>query len=215
VILPPLYAVCDADVCERARVPLVDLAAACLGGGARLLQLRAKGAASGWFLEAAKAVVALAHASGGRVIVNDRADIACLSGADGVHIGQEDLPPAEARAVVGADAVVGISTHTVEQVEAACSAAIAPGLPAYIAIGPVFQTATKETGYASVGLEMVRRAAAVTRRAGVPLVAIGGITIETAPDVIASGAASVAVITDLLVGGDAAARVRHCLDRLR
>ena len=146
------------------------------------------------------------------MIANDRADIARLGGADGVHVGQDDLDPASIRRIVGGNAIVGLSTHTMEQVRAASR------LPVdYIAVGPVFDTASKETGYHAVGLPLVREARAFLDNAGLqlPLVAIGGITLDTAAAVIAAGAASVAVISDLLSTGDPAARVREYLAVLR
>jgi thiamine-phosphate pyrophosphorylase len=187
----------------------VDLAAAYLRGGARFLQLRAKQASGAEFLDLASRVVEQARATGAAVIVNDRADIARLAGATGVHLGQEDLAPADVRRIVGDTALVGLSTHTVEQMEAAVHQPVT-----YVAIGPVFGSGTKATGYDAVGLEMVRAAAARARAAGLPLVAIGGITLETASAVLQAGAASVAVIGDLLVTGDPQARVRAFLERL-
>ncbi|HVH25385.1 MAG TPA: thiamine phosphate synthase [Vicinamibacterales bacterium] len=199
----------DADVARRFGWTMVDLASAFLEGGASLLQLRAKEAPSGWMLETASAIVERSHQAKALVIVNDRADIARLSGADGVHVGQDDLSPAAVRRVLAADALVGLSTHTDEQVEAALLQPVS-----YIAIGPVFQTGTKSTGYDSRGLEAVQRAAARAGGRGLPLVGIGGVTLETAPDVLRAGASSVAVIGDLMVGRDPAARVREYLKRL-
>jgi len=212
VILPPLYAIVDADVAAAAGWTLVDLASACLAGGATLLQVRAKDASSGWLLDTAALIVERAHAAGTRVVVNDRADIARLAGADGVHLGQEDLRPAAARAIVGDAAdetIVGLSTHTLDQIEAALAQPVS-----YLAIGPVFATATKATGYQAVGLDRVREAAGRARTRQLPLVAIGGITLESAPGVLQAGAASVAVISDLLSGGDPERRVRAYLERL-
>jgi thiamine-phosphate pyrophosphorylase len=213
-------AIVDGDVAARLGWTMTDLAAAYLSGGATLLQLRAKHASSGWLLDIATTIVTLAHRASATVIVNDRADIARLSGADGVHVGQDDLAPHSVRQIVaaapgpgdieaGVETIVGLSTHTPEQLEAAIDAPVS-----YIAIGPVFATDTKMTGYAGLGLETVRRAAARTRERGVPLVAIGGITLETAPEIIHAGATTVAVISDLLAGGDPAARVRAYLSRL-
>jgi thiamine-phosphate pyrophosphorylase len=202
----PLHAIVDADVSARYGWDVRDVARAFLAGGARLLQLRAKNVASGLMLQWAESIVALARPCGAQVIVNDRADVARLAGADGVHIGQDDLSPAAARALVGPDAIVGVSTHDEGQIAAALREPVT-----YIAIGPIFGTATKDTGYAPVGLEMVQRAS----RAGTPVVAIGGITLERAPGVIAAGAASVAVIGDLLTTGNPEERVRAYLQRLR
>jgi thiamine-phosphate pyrophosphorylase len=241
---PPLTAILDADAASRAGWQLLDLAGAYLKGGARLLQVRAKNASGASFLEAASAIVALAHREGAVVIVNDRADIARISGADGVHVGQDDLAPAMVRAIVGDDAIVGLSTHTPEQLAAAChldefpqpfglpqppgfppplgtprstGAAGSPRAPvalSYVAIGPVFATTTKATGLDALGLDRVHAAAAVTRARGLPLVAIGGITLDRVAEVLRAGATSVAVISDLLSTGDPQARVRAYLLRL-
>jgi thiamine-phosphate diphosphorylase len=209
VPLPTLNAILDADAAARAGWTLVDLAAAYLDGGARFLQIRAKEASSAWLLETASAIVTRARDAGAMVIVNDRADIARLSGADGVHLGQDDLSPSAARIILGDHAVIGVSTHTAEQVDASRREPVS-----YLAIGPVFTTSTKPTSYSGIGLARVGDAAAVARADARPLVAIGGITLETAADVIRAGAASVAVISDLLSTGDPAARVRAYLRRL-
>ena len=161
-----------------------------------MLQLRAKDLPSGAFLELADALVALAGDYKALVIVNDRVDVARLSGAGGVHVGQEDLPPATAREQLGPEAVVGFSTHTVTQLEAAMSEPVS-----YIAVGPVFGTSTKETGYTAVGLDLVSAAAGIT--IPIPVVAIGGVTLDNARSAIDAGASSVAVISDLLVGNPA------------
>lgn len=142
------------------------------------------------------------------VIVNDRADIARLANADGVHVGQDDLGPVEVRGILGDAAIVGLSTHSIDQLRAGLQLPVS-----YVAIGPVFPTPTKETGYRAVGTEIVSEAAAVLRDRAVdlPLVAIGGITLARAADVIRAGASSVAVISDLLVTGNPEARVREYL----
>src|SRR5882672_269280 len=114
-----LYAVLDADVAARSGWPILDLAAAYLRGGARLLQLRAKSMPGDAFLATASALVQLARRHQARLIVNDRGDIARLAQADGVHVGQEDLAPAAVRRLLGDAAVVGLSTHTTEQVDGA------------------------------------------------------------------------------------------------
>jgi len=185
---------------------LVDLASACLTGGATFLQVRAKQAASGWLLDTTAAIVDRARDADAIVIVNDRADIARLANADGVHVGQDDLAPGAVRSIVGPARLVGVSTHTAGQLEAALREPVD-----YVAIGPVFSTATKDTGYAAIGLDRVRAAAWAARAAGLPLVAIGGMTLERAGTVIDSGAASVAVIGDLLSTGNPEARVREYL----
>ena len=155
---------------------------------------------SGPFLELCDAVVAMAIVYGARVIVNDRADLALICRAAGVHLGQDDLPPAAARALLGPEAIVGWSTHTLAQVQTAGDLPVS-----YVAVGPVFGTRTKDTGYDPVGLDLV--AAAVARSRGRPVVAIGGITLDTVRSVWRAGASTVAVIGDLLRGGDPAARV--------
>ena len=175
-----------------------------LAGGARLIQLRDKTPSSASRLALADAAVARTRPAGALLIVNDRADIAAMSGADGVHVGQEDLGVAEARALVGPGAMVGISTHDAAQVDAAAKTDAT-----YIAVGPIYGTATKETGYTARGLDLVAYAARQQR----PVVAIGGITLERAPEVIAAGAASVAVISDLL-REDPAEMVRRFRRRL-
>jgi thiamine-phosphate pyrophosphorylase len=198
--LPPLQAIVDADAAAQAGWDPEALAQAFLDGGARLLQVRAKHLASGALLELSRAVVSRARRMGADVIVNDRADVARLAGAAGVHVGQEDLSPADTRAVVGPDAIVGFSTHTLEQFERALREPVS-----YLAIGPVFGTSTKDTGYEAVGLALLEAAARLAPQC--PIVAIGGVTLENADSAWAAGASSVAVIGDLLHGGDPRARV--------
>ena len=197
---PALHAILDVDTAERAGWAPADLARAFLGGGATWIQIRAKQRPSANFLELCDSVVRSAEAHRATVIVNDRADLALLSGATGVHVGQDDLTPASVRRLLGPDAIVGYSTHTTDQFDAALFEPVS-----YIAVGPVFGTRTKETGYEAVGLELVSAAAA--RASGRPLVAIGGITLDRVPGVIAAGASAVAVIGDLLAGNDPAKRV--------
>jgi len=199
--LPTLTAIVDVDVSERAGWTPLDLARAFLDGGARLIQIRAKHLSSGAFLSLADDIVRLARDCDARIVVNDRVDVARMSDAAGVHVGQDDMPPAEARALLGPDAMIGFSTHSPAQLAAAVREPVT-----YVAVGPVFGTQTKETGYTPVGLELVRHA--VEQSAGLPVVAIGGITLDRAASVLAAGATNVAVISDLLTGGDPAARVR-------
>ncbi len=204
-----LYVICDADICARAGWTLVEFVEACLEGGARFLQVRAKSVAGRDFFAATAAIVGRAKGAGAVVVVNDRVDIALLAGAGGVHLGQEDLPPARARAIAGANAIIGLSTHTPAELHLALEQPVN-----YIAIGPVFGTMTKETGQEAVGLDHVRHAAARTAARSMPLVAIGGMTLERAASVIRCGAQSIAVISDLLATGDPKARVREFLDAL-
>ena len=163
---------------------------------------------SGAFLDLANAVVSDATSANATVIINDRADIARLSSAHGLHVGQTDLSPADSRTVIGMSPILGLSTHTKEQWEAALQEPIS-----YIAIGPAFGTGTKETGYQPVGLDVVAAAARAAAGAHLPAVAIGGITIDNARSVIDAGAASVAVISDLLKG-DPETRCREFLRAL-
>jgi thiamine-phosphate pyrophosphorylase len=204
--LPPLYPVVDVDLCGARGLDPLALVAAVIHGGARLIQLRDKDPSSGARLARADAVAVLTRRAGVLLVINDRPDLARMCGAGGVHVGQEDLPVEEARRVAGPGVLVGVSTHDETQL----AAAIATSAD-YIAVGPIYGTATKDTGYTARGLDLVRRAAAI---AGRPVVAIGGITLARAPEVVAAGAASVAVISDLLTSGDPAARVRAFLQCL-
>jgi thiamine-phosphate pyrophosphorylase len=167
-------------------------------GGARLIQLRWKAGSTSAFLSLADEIVRAARLHGARVIVNDRADVARMSGADGVHVGQEDLEVEDARAIVGDQAIVGVSTHNRAQVDAALASSAS-----YVAVGPIFTTGTKDTGYEARGLDLVAYAAGRNK----PVVAIGGVTIERAAAVIEAGASAVAVISDLLAD-DVEDRVR-------
>jgi thiamine-phosphate pyrophosphorylase len=187
--------------------PLV-VARGCLSGGARLLQVRQKGHAGGSsaLLELVRRVIASAAPFGAAIIVNDRADIAAMAGAAGVHVGQQDLPLPAVRAIAGERAILGVSTHTLEQIDEALK-----GTADYVAVGPVFRTSTKETGYEPRGLEIIRYAAG----RGKPVVAIGGVTAENAPALLAAGASSVAVISELVSDTDVAGHVRHLLQALQ
>ena len=173
----------------------MDVLRSFLSAGVQLIQLRAKSWPSGAFLDLTQAAVADAASAGATIIVNDRADIAALAGAPGLHVGQDDLSPEDARRIVGPDTWLGLSTHTEAQWTAALRAQIS-----YVAIGPVYGTDTKATGYEAVGLQTVSLVATAAAARALPVVAIGGITLERAPAVIAAGASAVAVISDLLVG---------------
>jgi thiamine-phosphate pyrophosphorylase len=201
---PFLYAIVDVASLGGRRVgaAVADLVA----GGAALLQLRAKGIADGLFLDLALEAVAAARLAGVALLINDRADIARLAAADGVHLGQADLSPADARRVLPADALVGLSTHNAEQLDRAAAE------PAdYLAVGPVFPTRSKASADPVVGLDFVRRARGVTPR---PLVAIGGITAANAAQVVGAGADGVAVISALLSAEDVAAAARELVRAL-
>jgi len=195
------------DAAARAGWAPRDLLRAYLDGGATFIQIRAKHLEAGPLLALCDDAVRLAPPYAGQIVVNDRTDVARMTGAAGVHVGQEDLPPRQAREILGAAAVVGYSTHSIEQAEAALAEPVS-----YIAVGPIFGTRTKDTGYDAVGLDLVR--AVVSRAGAVPVVAIGGITQDTVASVLDAGARSVAVIGDLLAGGDPSARVAAYLQVL-
>jgi len=201
--LPKLYPITDTRLSGLTHAEQVERLAA---GGATIVQLRDKLASPREFYDAAREAMRVARALGVRLIINDRVDIALAVDADGVHLGQDDLPPRRARELVGPDRILGYSTHNVEQALEADST-----LVDYLAIGPVFQTTTKEKADPVVGLEMIRE---LKSRLTKPLVAIGGITLETAPAVINAGADSVAVISDLYTG-HITERTREYLHRLR
>ena len=207
--LPPLNAIIDVDAAARAGWRPIDLATAFLNGGAAFLQLRANSTPAAEFLDLVSTIAERCRAASAILIVNDRADIARLARADGVHLGQDDLAPASARALFPDAAIVGLSTHTPEQIESALGQPIS-----YLAIGPVFGTSTKATGYEAVGLARVGHAAARARTRTLPVVAIGGITLESAREILRAGADSIAVISDLLATGDPEGRVREYLRRL-
>jgi thiamine-phosphate pyrophosphorylase len=201
--LPPLYAIVDPLDGERAPAAL---AALLLAGGARLLQLRLKPACSRDLLAAAERIRPLAHAAGALFLVNDRPDVARAVEADGVHLGQDDLPVAAARRVLGPGRMIGVSTHDVDEARAAASAGAD-----YVAVGPIYATTSKEHPLPPQGLELIR---AVRAAVPCPIVAIGGITAETAPLVRAAGADAVAMIAALVRAADPAAAVREALARI-
>ena len=198
--LPRLYAVADGAFGNP-----VDLARELFDGGATLVQVRHKAAASGALAAEVYEVLHLAPADT-QVVVNDRADVARISGAAGVHLGQEDLPPNLARLVLTGGQMIGLSTHNLLQAIDADSAATD-----YIAVGPVFATSTKENPAPVLGLERLRE---ICSRVHKPVVAIGGITLDSAPEVFNCGVASVAVIGDLLKHGNVAERTREWVRRV-
>lgn len=202
---PFLYPIVDTDVCAARGLDPGAVARAYLTAGARVLQLRHKGASSAGFLALADDLVRQARDCGAAIIVNDRPDIALLSGAAGVHVGQDDLSVADVRRVLGGQPVVGVSTHDEAQVDAALATTAT-----YVAVGPIFGTATKDTGYPPRGLALIQYAAG----RGKPVVAIGGITLENARHAIDAGATGLAVITGLL-NGDPQALARAFIERLQ
>ncbi len=166
-----------------------------IDGGATLIQLREKHASPKDFYESAKAVLEMTRPRNVKIIINDRVDVALALKADGVHLGQDDLPPEHARKILGERAIIGFSTHNLKQ------AAAAVRLPIdYLAIGPVFATQTKENPAAAVGIEGVKKVRDIG--GNFPIVAIGGITSQNFREVLAAGANSAAIISDLLAGAD-------------
>ena len=200
--LPPrpfLYPIVDvAALGERA---VGSVVAALAAGGAKVVQFRAKGLSDRRFLDLAAEALAAARAGGAALIVNDRPDVALILGADGVHLGQDDLDPRAVRPLLPPGALLGVSTHNLEQLERAAGAPVD-----YLAIGPVFPTRSKAAPDPVVGLEMVRKARALVTGS---LVAIGGITEENARSVVDAGADGVAVISALLSQADLAAAGRR------
>jgi thiamine-phosphate pyrophosphorylase len=186
--LPKLYPITDRLLSGLSHA--VQVARLC-EGGATLVQLREKHLAPREFYREALEALRVARSFGARLVINDRADIALAVGADGVHLGQDDMPPGATRALLGGGKIVGFSTHGVGQAVEAAGLAVD-----YVAIGPVFATSSKERPDPVVGLEGVRRVRAAV--GGAPLVAIGGVTAETAPAVLEAGADSVAVIGALV-----------------
>ncbi len=191
--LPKLYPIIDKAMLDARGISIEDYARELRDAGVTLVQYRDKAGAPAEILQAAEAIRSVFAGVNATLILNDRADLALLAGW-GVHVGHLDLPPADARRVVGAGRVIGVSTHNDAQVIAA-DASDAD----YIAVGPVFATSTKADAEPVIGLEGVRRARALTRK---PLVAIGGMTLENARSLIDAGADSVAVISGLMVKGE-------------
>ena len=187
--LPRVYPILDTESLDARAIALETAAAAFLDGGAGILQIRHKRQWSRGFFASARTVARLCREAGATLIVNDRADFALLLEA-GLHVGQDDLPPRDARQLMGRDAMVGFSSHNVAQL---CAAG---GEPVdYVALGPVFATASKLNPDPVTGIEEIRRCRSLIEK---PLVAIGGITLENALDVLRAGADSVAVIAGLL-----------------
>jgi len=199
-LFPALYAILDPEV---APLPLATVAGTLFDAGVQLMQLRDKRSSPAQLYSQASELQALSLARGGRFILNDRPDIAAMTGCGGVHVGQEDLPPEEARRICGPSRWVGVSTHNLKQLREADLTSVD-----YIAVGPIFPTATKENPDPVVGLEFLRAARGLTRK---PLVAIGGIAIASAADVFRAGADSIAVIRDLLAAPDPGMRAREFL----
>ena len=203
LVLSRLYVILDAAL---PTTPIADCAQQLVDAGVRLLQYRNKSASSRELLESSKQLTALLIPQNVAFIVNDRADVAFLAGATGAHVGQEDLGAEEARSVIGSGKLLGVSTHNLEQFERAVATSAD-----YIALGPVFSTSTKANPDPVVGTDFIRRVRLLT---GKPIVAIGGITLERAAEVIKAGADSVAVISDILLAPDPGERARQYIHAL-
>jgi thiamine-phosphate pyrophosphorylase len=199
-LFPALYAILDPLLIKE---PLAEFAAQLSEAGVELMQLRHKRATPRQLFSESRALVEQLAGTGVRLIVNDRADIAAMIGAGGVHVGQEDLPVEAARAICGSGCWVGVSTHNLAQLREANQTSAD-----YIAVGPIFPTATKENPDPVVGIDFLRLARKETRK---PLVAIGGITIQSAAEVFRAGADSIAVIRDLLEAASPGGRAREYL----
>lgn len=183
-----LYAIIDNSI--RSDLSNIEIAKRVLAGGAQIIQLRGTGLSSRELLEQAREIRELTKAAGAIFIVNDRADIALLSGADGVHLGQDDLPIAEARKILGRGKMIGISTHNIEQaVKAEQEGAD------YIGFGPVFDTKTKADAEEAKGLQALRE---IKQRVSIPVIAIGGINLENMGEVIDAGSDGAAVISAII-----------------
>jgi len=208
--LPRLYPILDAEALAGARITLPAAARAFYEAGVRWVQYRDKIGGDDEVTEQMRLLRAIFQPGDTTLILNDRVHLCATTEADGVHIGQEDLTPDQARPMLGADRLLGISTHHLEQLRTA----LAIGVADYLAIGPVFGTQSKRNPDPPVGLEGVASARTLTH---LPLVAIGGITPENARAVIEAGADAVAVISGLLpqAGGDVKQRVRDFLALLR
>jgi thiamine-phosphate pyrophosphorylase len=201
LVLPPLYVILDAALLTT---PEIEVAQKLNDAGVRLLQYRNKRGSTREVFQASSGLAAELAQRGAIFFVNDRPDIAFLSGASGVHIGQNDLPVPESRAVMGKGKLLGISTHNLEQFRAAAASDAD-----YIALGPVFATDSKANPDPVVGTAMIQEARKLTRK---PI--IGGITLERAKEVMEAGADSVAVISDVLRAKDPGQRARQFLDLL-
>lgn len=195
---PFVYAITDRRLACGQRIE--EIISALCRAGVGMIQLREKGLTTRELHLLVAEAVGAARAGGALLVVNDRPDVALYARADGVHLGDEDLPAGAARRLLGPDAIVGVSCHSPEGVRAAADLDVD-----YIAVGPVFPTETKKLRFPIVGIELVRQARRITSK---PLVAIGGIDHGNASDVIGAGADGVAVISALMAPGEIEERAR-------
>lgn len=203
LVLPRLYVILDATLLNNSPHKCAEELAA---AGVRLFQYRDKASSARDLLATSRQLVCSLNSCGASLVVNDRPDVAVLAGAAGVHLGQEDLQAQQARAVVGKQLWVGLSTHNLDQFRQAAATSAD-----YIAIGPIFATTSKANPDPVVGLELIRQVRHLTEK---PIVAIGGITLDRAASVIEAGADSVAVIRDVLGDAKPGQRARRFLDVL-
>jgi thiamine-phosphate pyrophosphorylase len=203
LVLPRLYVILDAALLK---IPAKECAKSLVDAGVRLIQYRNKRASGCELFETSRELAEYLNPIGVHFIVNDRADVAVLAGAGGVHVGQDDLGVEQARRVVGEGKRVGISTHNAGQFRSALETSAD-----YIAVGPIFATGSKENPDPVVGVGFVRETRAMTDR---PIVAIGGITLERAAEVIEAGADSMAIISDILGAENVGQRARQYVDLL-
>jgi thiamine-phosphate pyrophosphorylase len=203
LVLPKLYVVLDAALLANSEI---ETARRLAEAGVRLIQHRNKKASARELFQRSHELAVLLRPYGVRFIVNDRPDVAYLSGADGVHVGQEDLDVGQTRRVIGREKWVGVSTHNLAQFQSALTTSAE-----YIAVGPIFPTSTKANPDPVVGDQLLRQVRPLTDRA---IVAIGGITLERAAGVIEAGADSLAVSSDILRAADPAKRARQYIDLL-
>lgn len=187
---PFLYPITDRKLARCAAI--ADIIEALCRGGAEIIQVREKGLTTREYTEVARRSVETAQPFGAAIIVNDRADVARYSGAAGVHLGDDELTAEDARKFLGTEAIIGVSCHGIEDIERALSEPVD-----YLAVGPVFPTDTKELRYRVVGLELVREARKLSE---LPIVAIGGISTDSAASAVEAGADGVAVIGALMRG---------------
>lgn len=187
-VLPKIYPITDTRISGLSHLEQVKRLVA---GGATLIQLREKHMSPAEFFEDAKAAIAYARERSVKIIINDRVDVAAALNADGVHLGQDDLPPAGARKILGDDAIIGFSTHTLEQVHEALTFPIN-----YIAYGPIFDTRTKQDPDATVGLPALKQVRKIVGETS--LVAIGGIDGDNYRSVLDAGADSIAIISAII-----------------
>ncbi len=203
--LPPIYPITDKKLANS--TTHLSILRELVRGGAKLVQIRDKSTPVQELLRDLRQCAEFAQKKGVTLIVNDRCDLVLSSSAMGVHLGQEDLPPEAARAVLGEEKIIGLSTHSVAQVQKSA------GLPIqYIGFGPIYGTATKESGHPAIGLQRLARACKISV---FPVVAIGGIEIDHVPEILKSGASSVAVISSLMRAESLALRMQQFLEKSR